>query len=174
MKASLVFGKIDAIFLAVLKWLTIAVFVALTLILSANVFVRYVPIISLHWLDEIVEMLFAALVFYGAAAVWILKGHFSAGDWIGKRLKNPRAKSALRLVIDLISFFFIAVFVRYSLNLVMRSLETTAVFQIPKKVLYSCMPASACVMAMYSLKYVVMDIMGIIKPSARGEGERKT
>jgi TRAP-type C4-dicarboxylate transport system permease small subunit len=165
MKASMVFEKIDAVVLAALKWLTIAVFVALTLILTANVFVRYVPVMSLHWLDEIVEMLFAALVFYGAAAVWILKGHFSAGDWIGKRLKNPRAKSALRLLIDLISFFFIAVFLRYSLNLVMRSLEVTAVFQIPKKILYSCMPVSAGLMALYSLKFVAMDFMGILRPA---------
>jgi TRAP-type C4-dicarboxylate transport system permease small subunit len=164
MKLSAALKKIDDVVLAVLKWITITVFAAITLILTANVFVRYVPIMSLHWLDEIVELLFAALVFYGAAAVWILKGHFSAGDWIGKLFKNPRAKSAVRLIVDLVSLGFIAVFFYYSMDLVRRSLEVTAVFQIPKRVLYSCMPVSSGLMAIYALKYVLEDAIGIFKP----------
>ena len=28
------------------------------------------PVTSFHWFDEIVELSFAALVFYGAAALW--------------------------------------------------------------------------------------------------------
>jgi TRAP-type C4-dicarboxylate transport system permease small subunit len=164
MKAAEIAKKIDDVLIIVLKTITIALFVALTLILTANVFVRYVPILSLHWLDEIVEMLFAALVFYGAAAVWILKGHFSAGDWIGKRLKNPRARAVFRLLVDLIALAFMAVFFVYSLNLVTRSLEVTVVFQIPKKILYVCMPISSFIMAAYSVKYVVLGVVDIVKP----------
>jgi TRAP-type C4-dicarboxylate transport system permease small subunit len=174
MKAADLFKKIDKAVLAALKALTVTIFIAITLILTANVFVRYVPIISLHWLDEIVEMLFAALVFYGAAGAWILKGHFSAGDWIGKRFKNPRIRAALRALIDLATFAFIAIFFRYSINLVSRSLEVTAVFQIPKKILYSCMPVSSGLMGIYSLKFIALDIIGIIKPKpiAPAAGEK--
>ena len=66
--------KIDRIALVVLKALTITFFLLLSLLVSANVLVRFVPVVSLHWFDEIVEMLYAYLVFYGAAALWITRG----------------------------------------------------------------------------------------------------
>jgi TRAP-type C4-dicarboxylate transport system permease small subunit len=182
MKAMDTLKKIDDVFLLILKIVTIALFVALTFILTINVFfrlmadlakrladirsplVRIVPVVSMHWMDEIVEMLFAALVFYGAAAGWILKGHFSAGDWIGKRMKSPRARAVYRLIVDLIAFAFVAIFFWYSLNLVMRALEVTSVFEIPKKVLYVCMPVSSGIMVLYSLKFIVLGAIGVIKP----------
>ncbi|HWR13026.1 MAG TPA: TRAP transporter small permease subunit [Rectinemataceae bacterium] len=163
MKAKAVFDAIDAIFLFIFKWISVTLFVVLTIIITANVFVRYVPIMSLHWLDEIVELSFAWMVFFGSAAIWILKGHFSAGDWIGKLLKNPRARAAYRLVVDLISFVFIAVFFWYSLQLYSRSIEVTAVFEFPRKIIYACMPISSAVMGLYSLKFIVQGIVDIVK-----------
>jgi TRAP-type C4-dicarboxylate transport system permease small subunit len=174
--------KIDDAVLIVIKVVTITLFVALTLILTANVFFRLmadlakrlediksplvniVPVVSMHWMDEIVEMIFAALVFYGAAGVWILKGHFSAGDWIGKRLKNPRLRAAYRLLVDIIAFAFIAIFFWYSLNLVRRALEVTSVFQISRKIIYACMPISSGIMVLYSLKFIILGVMDMIKP----------
>ena len=49
-------------------------------------FVRFFPVVSLHWFDEIIELLYAYLVFYGAAALWITREHLSVGDWISGRL----------------------------------------------------------------------------------------
>ena len=66
----------------ILEWVCIALFVAITCILTLNIFVRFVPIMSMHWFDEILELLYGALIFYGAAAVWVVHGHFSVGDWI--------------------------------------------------------------------------------------------
>jgi len=163
MKAKAILERIDRIFLFIFKWISVTLFVVLTLIITANVFVRYVPIISLHWLDEIVELSFAWMVFFGSAAVWILKGHFSAGDWIGKLIKNPRARAAYRLVVDLIAFAFIAIFFWYSLQLFNRAIEVTAVFEFPKKIIYACMPISSAVMGLYSLKFIVQGIVDIVK-----------
>ncbi|HOX12805.1 MAG TPA: TRAP transporter small permease [Spirochaetia bacterium] len=157
--------RLDAAVLAALKLLTIGLFSALMLILTANVFVRFVPILSLHWLDEIVELLFAALVFYGSAALWILEGHFQAGEWLAKSLKSPRMRAALRLAVDLGSLLFLAVFFRYSFQLVRRSMEVTAVFLIPKRVLYSCMPLSSAVMLFYSLRFVLRDFRELRTPT---------
>lgn len=157
--------RLDAAVLAALKLLTIGLFSALMLILTANVFVRFVPILSLHWLDEIVELLFAALVFYGSAALWILEGHFQAGEWLANSLKSPRMRAALRLAVDLGSLLFLAVFFRYSFQLVRRSMEVTAVFLIPKRVLYSCMPLSSAVMLFYSLRFVLRDLRELRTPT---------
>ncbi len=161
--------RLDAAVLAALKVLTIVLFSALMLILTANVFVRFVPVLSLHWLDEIVELLFAALVFYGSAALWILEGHFQAGEWLAKSLKNPRLASALRLAVDLGSLAFLAVFFRYSFQLVRRSMEVTAVFLIPKKALYSCMPVSSAIMLFYSVRFVLRDIRALARPTQTKE-----
>ncbi len=157
-------NKIDNVLLVVLKTISITLFAVLTLILTANVLVRYVPVTSMHWLDEIVEMAFAGMVFYGAAAVWIQKGHFSAGNWIEKRLPSLRAQAAFRLFVDAVSLVFIGIFFKYSLDLTMRSVEVTAVFLIPKKVLYACMPISSLIMVAYSLKFIVLEVMQIVNP----------
>ena len=69
-----VLRQLDRIVLLALKYITITCFVILTILVSANVLVRFVPVVSLHWFDEIIELLYAYLVFYGAAALWIQQG----------------------------------------------------------------------------------------------------
>jgi TRAP-type transport system small permease protein len=159
-------GRIDAAITAVLKWITIALFLALTLIVTVNILLRVFPITSLHWTDEIVELCFAGLVFFGAAGVWMVKGHFSVGDWIGKAVKNERAKHAVRLVLELIALIFAAVLFKYSLDLTLRAREATAVFQIPKKLVYACMPISSLIMVLYSIAYAVREAIGTLSPKA--------
>jgi TRAP-type transport system small permease protein len=165
--------KTDSVVTLVIKWLTIAMFLALTLIITATILLRIFPFTSLHWTDEIVELCFAALVFYGAAGVWMVKGHFSVGDWIRKIVKSDRAYNCCRLVLELITLAFVLVFFRYSLNLTLRAREATSVFQISKKILYSCMPISSLIMALYSLVYVVRCAIGTISPKALEELEPK-
>jgi TRAP-type C4-dicarboxylate transport system permease small subunit len=159
-------GKVDRGLTAILKWLTIVMFLVLTLIVSVNILLRIFPITSLHWTDEIVELCFAALVFYGAAGVWMIKGHFSVGDWIRRAVKGDRAYNACRLVLESIALLFAAVLFKYSLDLTMRAREVTAVFQVSKKVLYSCMPISSLIMVAYSLAYVVRWAIGTVSPKA--------
>ena len=42
------------------------------------------------------------------------------------------------------------------------------VFAIPKKVLYSCMPVAGAVMVVYSIRKIVVEIIGVIKPQEEG------
>ncbi len=161
-----ILDRADRILTAILKWITIALFVALTAIITANVLLRLFPITSLHWSDEIVEMSFAALVFYGAAGVWMVKGHFSVGDWISRLVRDERARGVYRLLLELISLLFAGVLFYYSLSLVIRAREVTAVFQIPKAVLYSAMPAAALIMVAYSIVYVVRAAIAMVNPKA--------
>jgi TRAP-type C4-dicarboxylate transport system permease small subunit len=155
---------IDRILTAILKWLTVTLFLVLTAIVTANILLRIFPITSLHWMDEIVEMCFAGMVFYGAAGVWIVKGHFSVGDWIGKRVKNPRTRGLYRLLVELISLLFVGILFKYSLELTLRAHEVSAVFQIPKKVFYSAIPVSALIMVIYSAIQVVVQAIEVVRP----------
>lgn len=164
----------------VLYVLTIALFISLTCILAANVSLRLVndlslffgrhdfpgmaaaikalfPAASLHWFDEIVELCFAALVFYGAAALWAANGHFSVGDWISSRLPGKFSRAVYKLLVTGFSLAFIGIFFWFSLRLTLRATELSTVFQIPKSWMYACMPISSIIMFAYSLVELARD-----------------
>jgi len=160
--------RMDQVILSTLKGITITSFVLLTILISANVFVRFVPIASLHWFDEIIELLYAYLVFYGAAALWILHGHFGVGDWIEKRIRDQRTRYVYRLIIELLVLCFAVIFFYYSLRLTILARDVTNVFAIPKRVLYSCLPVSGAIMIVYSIRNIAVELIGILKLRRQG------
>lgn len=160
----LIIKHMDRVVLGTLKVITITSFIILTILISANVLVRFVPIASLHWFDEIIELVYAYLVFYGAAALWITRGHISVGDWIGEKvIKNIRARHFYRMILELLVLFFVAIFFYYSLRLTILALDVTNVFAIPKKILYSCLPLSGALMVIYTLRNMMVELAGIIR-----------
>jgi len=156
---------IDRHILNALKAVAIAVFVCLTVLIAANVFVRFFPVASLHWFDEIIELLYAYMVFYGAAALWITREHIHVGDWLGGALaKNERLGHAYGVIVETLVLAFAVVFFYYSWQLTERALDVTNVFAIPKKILYSCMPISGAVMILYSVRNIVVELIGAVSP----------
>ena len=179
--------KIDTAVQFILRWICIVLFVVLGIILFGNVLLRLsgdleqflrlkgmhdaanavravLPVTSFHWLDEIVELCFSALTFYGAAALWAIRGHFSIGDWISKRLPGNVSRQVYKLIVSLICLSFLVIFFVYSLKLVINSTELSTVFQIPKKLMYSSMPASSFIMMMYAVSDLIVIIKGIARP----------
>ncbi|NTV42127.1 MAG: TRAP transporter small permease subunit [Syntrophobacteraceae bacterium] len=155
---------IDRLALTVLKVFTIVLFILLSLLVSANVFVRFVPVVSLHWFDEILELLYAYLIFYGAAALWITREHFSVGDWIsGRILRGARTKRLYRAVLEVLVLIFAVVFFYYSLQLTLLARDVTNVFAIPKRILYSCLPCSGAIMIIYSIRNVAVEMIPLMK-----------
>jgi TRAP-type transport system small permease protein len=155
--------SVDKVILKILKTVTITSFVFLTILISANVFVRFVPVASLHWFDEIIELLYAYLVFYGSAALWISREHFGVGDWIETRISNIRIRHVYKMIIELLVLCFVLVFFYYSFQLTILARDVTNVFAIPKRVLYSCLPVSGAIMMIYSIRNIIIEIMGIKK-----------
>jgi TRAP-type C4-dicarboxylate transport system permease small subunit len=128
------------------------------------VFVRFFPVVSLHWFDEIIELLYAYLVFYGAAALWITHDHFGVGDWIERRIKDVKTRSIYKIIIELLVLCFVVVFFYYSLRLTLLARDVTNVFAIPKRVLYSCLPISGAIMLLYSIRDLTVAIIDLMKP----------
>jgi TRAP-type C4-dicarboxylate transport system permease small subunit len=156
---------LDRMVLTTLKTVTIGAFLLLTVLISANVFVRFVPVASMHWFDEIIELLYAYLVFYGAAALWINKEHLKIGDWISSRLiRNSAMQNLYKLILEVVALAFALVFTIYSAELTGLALDVTNVFAIPKKVLYSCMPISGAIMVIYSIRNCVLALIILLKP----------
>lgn len=165
-----VLKKIDAFTRAVLQYISLSMFVILMLIIALNVLNRLIPFTSFHWLDEIIELCFAAMTFYGATAVWITRGHYSVGNWVEKSIKNNTGAGIFRIGIELVSLGFFVILFKYSLSLVLKTRELTAVFQLPRSVLYSCMPIASAIMILYSLSFIVSEILAI----ARKNREKST
>jgi TRAP-type transport system small permease protein len=158
---------LDRLLLNTLKAVTITCFFLLTILITANVFVRFFPVVSLHWFDEIIELLYAYLVFYGAAALWITREHLCVGDWMSGRLfKGETALRAYRLAMELLGLVFAVIFFTYASRLTGLSLEVTNVFAIPKKILYSCMAVSGAIMVLYSIRNCVTEILSWRRPAA--------
>jgi TRAP-type C4-dicarboxylate transport system permease small subunit len=157
-------ARFDKALTLALEAVCIALFAGITVILTLNIVVRFVPVMSMHWFDEIVEMLYGALIFYGAAAVWVVHGHFSVGDWISRRLPNMRARFAYRFLVELASLVFIVVFFKYSFDLFWATEEATTAFAMSKKWLYACMPISGLIMVLYSLKNMYLELDAILHP----------
>ena len=154
--------QIDQAIVKVLKFITIACFSILTFLVTANVFVRFFPIASLHWFDEIIELVVAALIFYGAAALWITNEHFCVGDWIEKLL-NEKLRHLYRIVLELLKLVFMVIFFYYSCKLASSAEDVTNVFAIPKWILYSCLPISGAIMIIYSIRNIIMEISDLGK-----------
>lgn len=161
-------ARLDRVLLLALEVICIALFAAITFILTLNIVVRFVPFMSMHWFDEILEMLYGALVFYGAAAVWVVHGHFSVGDWLSKRLPNVRVRFVYRLLVELCSLVFIAIFFKYSLDLTLTTTEQTTAFAMSKAWLYACMPITGAIMLIYSLKNMYLELWAVIDPERGG------
>jgi TRAP-type C4-dicarboxylate transport system permease small subunit len=154
---------LDRMLLIALRVLTITCFVIVTILVTANVLVRFFPVASLHWFDEIIELFYAYLVFYGAAALWISKGHISVGDWIGSKIiKKATGRHLYRMVLESIVLVFALIFFYYSLRLTALARDVTNVFAIPKSVLYSCMPVAGAIMILYSIRNIAVEIIPLM------------
>ena len=156
-------SRFDRALLAVLEVICIALFAAITGILTLNIVVRFLPFMSMHWFDEILEMLYGALVFYGAAAVWVAHEHFSVGDWLSKRLPGKRSRLVYRFLVEACSLVFIAIFFKYSLDLTLGTTEMTTAFAMPKSWLYACMPITGAIMVIYSVKNMLLELRAIVR-----------
>ena len=149
-----------------LRLICVSCFSLLLLLLAGNVFVRYFPVAAFYWFDEVVEWMFAWMVFFGAAALWARDDHFRL-EWISDKLKEKPIGHLVAAVIELISLFFIAVFFYQALHLTLLAKDWTPVFNVSRRWLYACMPVSGCIMVGYSIRNILREALAFsnIKPT---------
>lgn len=136
----------------------------LFIILFANVLSRYFQIWSMAWFDEIVQALFAWMVFIGAAALWREKEHFSV-DWLSAILGQGRKGTILHMAVGLVSMAFLALMTWKGLDLTLRSRAVTPILNLPVAFLYASIPIAGAVMTAYSLAELCRDERAFFKPS---------
>ena len=155
-------NKFDAWLGTFLRVVSMSCLTVISILMVFNVFTRFFPIFSMSWFDEILEGVFAWMVFMGAAALWRENEHFTVTflpDW----LHGSKKGCVLDVTIHLISILFLLVFTYYSLNLTMRASDTTPILMMPKRLLYVCMPLSGIIMVGYSFRNIWACIARLCK-----------
>jgi len=145
---------------AVLRWLSVINLAVLTVLVCALVFVRFYPIMSLGWSDEIVELAFAWMVFMGTAAVWRSHEHITI-DFIPQALVGTRAGRVLEVVVCLLILGFLAVFTWQGWRLTVQARDTSPMLLLPRPLWYAAIPVSGLVM----IGYTVARILKVIRPA---------
>ena len=147
---------LDIFLIKTLRFVCITCLTLLLVLLAGNVFVRYFPVTAFYWFDEVVEWLFAWMIFFGAAALWARDEHFKL-EWINKKIHGTASGHLVALILELLSLFFLVVFFYESSHLTLLAKDWTPVFNIPRRCLYICMPISGIIMVGYSIRNFIRE-----------------
>jgi len=137
-----------------LQGIMLASLSGLLLLVAFVVVTRVFSLASAGWTDELIELLFAWLIFPGAASLWRTKGHFAI-TLLDENLKSEAAKAILTIVTELACLAFLVVFTYESCVFIAGASEDSPVFSISKAYWYVAMPISGAIMMAYSLARLV-------------------
>ncbi|UCH21574.1 MAG: TRAP transporter small permease subunit [Deltaproteobacteria bacterium] len=152
---------IDRILASLMRGICIACIVFLLILMTGNVFFRFVPIISMGWYDEIVELLFAWLVFIGAAALWRENTHFRV-EWFYAKFENRSAGYMIGLLIESLSLFFLVIMTFQGLRITLLANDWTPILKLPKRLQYVDIPIAGSLMILYSVRNIVYHILSLL------------
>ena len=143
--------KVDRRIGRILYWGAIGCLVVLFVVISAGVFARFVPFMSMGWLDEIVELAFAWMIFLGVAALWRERSHFFVEmvlNWLAGRSSGQK----LEILLNFLSLVFLLFFTYEGVVLTSRVNDRSAILEIPKALFYVVMPIAGVLMVGYTFR----------------------
>jgi len=144
----------DRFLAIIMRWLTLVCFVALLILLSGVVFVRFVPVTSLGWSDEIVEWAFAWMVFIGAAILWRNNEHFRV-QWLPDKLSGRVSGKVLAIAVEILSMIFLGIMTYYGMKLTVAAHDRSPILELPRHIWYLCIPLAGITMVGYSIRNLI-------------------
>ena len=154
-----IFLKIDRVLVPVLKWSSVVCLVALLVLIAAGIFVRFVPIGSMGWADEVIEWAFVYMVFMGSVVLWRERSHFRV-DLIPHWLAGTRGERALDISLGLLSLVFFLVFSYEGTALTLRTTDNSPILDFPKLLWYAILPLSGFAFIGYTVRDLVLLFRG--------------
>jgi len=145
------FGKVDRTVGIALRGGSSFCISSLWIIVTAIVLFRFLPIFPMGWTDEIVELLFAWMVFIGAAELCRQRKHFVV-DLIPNMIAGTRTGHILGIVIQLLALTFLLVFTYEGGLLAIQATDRSPVFEYPKTLWYMSIPISGIIMVGYTIR----------------------
>jgi TRAP-type transport system small permease protein len=134
-----------------LRAVSVALLVAILVLMVANVTNRFVNFASLDWNDEIIELMLVWLIFCGSAEVWRNNQHFAV-DLVPLMFEGTRLSKPFKVFISLGCLVFIAIFAYRSYDLFQRATDVSPYFSLPRKLWYGAMPLNGALMMGFSLR----------------------
>jgi TRAP-type C4-dicarboxylate transport system permease small subunit len=145
------FRKAEQTLAQIMRWGSTVCLGGLLFFVSAGVFVRFVPISSMGWADEIIEFGFAWMVFLGAAVLWRARGHFRV-EMLPERLKGKRSGRILEIFLSLSALVFLLVFTYEGGLLAIQATDRSPILEFPRTLWYMSIPISGIIMIGYTLR----------------------
>ncbi len=139
-----------------LDWLLIMILAAMSLIVAANVFCRFLLNFSLYWGDELAQILLIWLTFLGAAVAVREKAHYVLNYLTGK-LQGSFLKFFLifRSVLSLMTILILLYFSAW-VTWQIASWEMPAT-EVSRALVYGACPLGSLFMLYYALKNLWED-----------------
>ncbi len=150
-----IFPKIDRVLIPILKWSSVFCLLALLVLIAAGIFVRFVPIGSMGWADEVIEWAFVYMVFMGSVVLWRERSHFRV-ELIPHWLAGTRGERALEGTLGLLSLVFFLVFTYEGTVLVLRTTDNSPILDLPKLFWYAILPLSGMAFIGYTIRDLVL------------------
>jgi len=134
-------------------------FVVLIVLATMLILIRFLPLFSLGWADEIVEMAFAWMTFLGSAVLWRSRSHFRV-DLLPGLLAGSRTGQVLEISLSLISLLFFLVFTYEGTVLTLRTAMPSSILAWPKALWYLAMPVAGAAMVGYTIRDLWLYLHG--------------
>jgi TRAP-type C4-dicarboxylate transport system permease small subunit len=157
--------RLDILTGKALDFIAKASFLTLFVLVTLNVIIRFVPVMSMAWTDEIVELTFAWTVFFGSAALWRQRQHFRA-DMLILALGERTPRIVAEIAIELLNLTFLAIFTWLALSLWLSANDASPILGLPRRIWYAAMPLAGLIMTVYSLRDLVSLLHGRIPAGA--------
>ena len=151
---------LDRLVYTAMRFICIVCLMLLFVIVTVSVVNRFTGSMSMGWSDEIIELLFAWLVFLGSACLWRDHAHFGVDLLPG--LLHGRWKRLLTLLASVLGIVFLVLLVYHGWNLLVDASDNSPVFAISKKYWYGVMPRAGSIMIAYALR----DIWVVLRKEA--------
>ncbi len=145
------FEKADRYLRDILQLSSIVCLVSLWIFISAGVFLRFFPVTSIGWSDEIIELGFAWMVFLGASALWRDRSHFRV-ELFPQWLAGTKAGIILEIFLSLMAFIFLVIFTYEAGLLSIRATDRSPILEITRTYFYLVMPIAGAIMIGYTIR----------------------
>ncbi|MGH1454143.1 MAG: TRAP transporter small permease [Paracoccaceae bacterium] len=131
--------RLESIFIAFNRWMLILMLSAMTLIVGANIALRYFTAHSLPWADEAARYLMIWMTFGGAGLVLRTGGHVAITNL--QDAMPDRGQKILRAVLALGLLLFFCFMVQVGIQYAQRmQYQVTPAMRIPYLYVYAAMP----------------------------------
>jgi TRAP-type C4-dicarboxylate transport system permease small subunit len=149
---------------SVCKVMVILLTVEITLVISANIFGRYILDASLYWAEEVVRYSFVWVTFIGATCAYKNRALISMSvltHWV-----SPGLRWKIGLILDAVVGIFLLISLVFGTKLTLAVLhQRSASLEISMAIVYICIPFSCLFMLFFNLEQI-LTVVKLKRPLA--------